>query len=69
MIAEFLSDLNAKILADMKLFLDYWYVWVGGIGIFIGLLWLYTKLSEVSHRDDHDRTPSHKERHDGQQRD
>ena len=46
MIAEFLSALNAKILADMKLFLDYWYVWVVGIGIFTGLLWLYIKLKE-----------------------
>ena len=49
MIAEFLSDLNVKILADMKLFLDYWYIWVGGFGIITGLFWLYTKFKE---RDD-----------------
>ena len=46
MIAEFLSDLNAKILADMKLFLDYWFLWLAAISIFIGLLWVYTRKKE-----------------------
>lgn len=47
--ASFLSDLNAKILADMKLFVDYWYVWIGGIGIFTGIFYLYIRFKE---RDD-----------------
>ena len=46
MIESFLTDLNAKILADMKLFLDYWYIWIGGIGIISGCFYLYTKFKK-----------------------
>ena len=41
---QFLSDYKAKVLVDIHLFLDYWYVWVGILVILIGLYWIFTRL-------------------------
>ena len=39
---KLLSDLKTKVLADIHLFLDYWYLWIGIVAILIGLrLYIY----------------------------
>ena len=45
---QLLSDLKTKVLADITLFLDYWYLWIGIVAILIGLPTLH--LFQEAHR-------------------
>jgi len=44
----FLADLKNKILTDIHLFFDYWYIWVGVLVVMAGLC-VFLRLTE---RDD-----------------